>query len=399
MPDLSSLVGDIYSLFDQTKDHNVSEENLDAFADNLKELLRARLARSDRNGDSIRFSNLGRPDRQLWYMTNAEKREEITPKTALKFLYGDVIEQLMLFLCKEAGHAVEREQEEIEVDGIKGHIDAIIDGVTVDVKSASPMSYAKFEKGTLFENDPFGYIGQISGYASVLTPKTGGAFLAFDKVHGDICLLKIGPSITNAFDVPKRIAHLREIVSAPAKPPRCYPDEEDGKSGNRKLGTQCSYCAFKEDCWMDANGGMGLRTFLYSGKPRFLTKVTRTPDRDGMTFRSKFEAQLYGLARAHKKSLDFEPKSAIIPYSINYRYQPDFVLPNGILVEAKGQLDVADRRKMVAVKAARPDLDIRFVFQSARSKLSRYGKTYGEWATSAGFPWAEGSIPLEWWNE
>lgn len=126
---------------------------------------------------------------------------------------------------------------------------------------------------------------------------------------------------------------------------------------------------------------------------------TRVKHRDGMTFRSKFEASLYGLARASKKTLDFEPKDAIIPYTTHHRYQPDFRLPNGILIEAKGHLDVADRSKMVAVKKARPDLDIRFVFCNARMKLSRNGKTYGQWAESAGFPWAEGSIPLEWWRE
>lgn len=125
----------------------------------------------------------------------------------------------------------------------------------------------------------------------------------------------------------------------------------------------------------------------------------RVKHRDGMTFRSKFEASLYGLAKARKKKLTFEPRDAIIPYTINYRYQPDFVLDNGVLIEAKGQLDVNDRRKMVAVKAARPDLDIRFVFMNARTKLSRYGKTYGEWAEKAGFPWAEGEIPPEWWDK
>lgn len=126
----------------------------------------------------------------------------------------------------------------------------------------------------------------------------------------------------------------------------------------------------------------------------------RVKHKDGMTFRSKFEAQLYNTARASKKKLDFEPKDAIIHYSIAYRYQPDFVLqPSGVIVEAKGRLDVVDRRKMVAVKAARPDLDIRFVFQNARMRLSRHGKTYGEWAEAAGFPWAEGTIPLDWWKQ
>jgi hypothetical protein len=272
MASLNTLVDDIYALFDPSTHHTFNEDNLDAFCDNLKDLLRTRMASTpNRSGKSLRFSNLGRPDRQLWYGAHSESREEFTGKTLFKFLYGDVIEQLLLLLVKEAGHTVTDEQKEIEVDGVKGHIDAIIDGVTVDVKSASPMSYAKFEKGTLFESDPFGYIGQISGYASVLTPETGGAFLAFDKVHGSICVLKVGPSITNQFNVPERIKHLRGVLAVDKPPKRCYTDEEDGKSGNRKLNTQCSYCAFKNECWP------GLRTFLYSGKPRFLTTVVREP--------------------------------------------------------------------------------------------------------------------------
>lgn len=75
------------------------------------------------------------------------------------------------------------------------------------------------------------------------------------------------------------------------------------------------------------------------------------------------------------------------------------MLPNGVLVECKGQLDVHDRSKMVAVKKQRPELDIRFVFMNAKCRLSRHGKTYGEWADSVGFPWAEGMIPLQWWKE
>jgi len=268
---LDTLVEDIYELFDPTKDHELNEKNLDDFAHNVRDLLQSRFAAARSDRGTLRFSNLGRPDRQLWYMAR-EKGEDFSRKTLFKFLYGDIIEQLLLLLVKEAGHTVTDEQKELEVDGVLGHIDAVIDGVTVDVKSASPMSYTKFANGSLYENDPFGYIGQISGYASVLTPETGGAFLAFDKVHGDICLLKVGPSIANEYGVEARIKHLKQVVKSDDIPDRCYSDELDGKSGNRKLGTQCSYCAFKEPCWP------GLRTFLYSGKPRFLTEVVRTPD-------------------------------------------------------------------------------------------------------------------------
>ena len=38
------------------------------------------------------------------------------------------------------------EQGEVEIEGIKGHRDAIIDGAIGDVKSASAFSYKKFEE-------------------------------------------------------------------------------------------------------------------------------------------------------------------------------------------------------------------------------------------------------------
>jgi hypothetical protein len=44
-----------------------------------------------------------------------------------------------------------------------------------------------------------------------------------------------------------------------------------------KLGINCSYCPFKEDCWKDANGGMGLRKFIYYNGPVWLTHVEREP--------------------------------------------------------------------------------------------------------------------------
>ena len=268
---IETLVSDIYKLFDPNVTHVPNEDNLHEFAENLKELLRHRLAEREPISDPLRFSALGKPDRQLWYMAQGEKSEDLRPQTYFKFLYGDVIEQVLLFLCKEAGHSVTHEQEEVEVDGVKGHIDAKIDGVVVDVKSASPFGYKKFHDGSIVSNDPFGYIQQLSGYTNVLTPDAGGAFLAFDKVSGDICLSPVSHSITSSYPPRPRIAHLKGVISSPTPPPRCYVDEPDGASGNRKLGTECSYCGFKHKCWD------GLRTFLYSGGPRYLTVVANLP--------------------------------------------------------------------------------------------------------------------------
>lgn len=188
-------------------------------------------------------------------------------------MYGDIIEQLILFLAREAGHTVERTQEEVEVDGVKGHIDAIIDGVVIDVKSASPYGYKKFENQTVTEDDPFGYVEQLSGYTNVLTPGKGGAWIPFDKVSGDICISPLSASIIKDHQPAERIAHLKEIIASDTPPERCYEPVPDGKSGNFALPTPCSYCKHKKRCHPD------LRTFLTGTGPKFLTTVVKPPKR------------------------------------------------------------------------------------------------------------------------
>ncbi len=272
MPDINTLVDDIYSLFDPNKTHVADEDNLSQFADNLKQTLRVRLGGREAVSDPLRFSSLGKGDRQLWYMAQGGPGEEMRAETYFKFLIGDILESVLLFLAKESGHTVEREQEELEVDGVLGHIDAVIDGVVVDVKTASPFGFKKFEDGTLLENDPFGYVKQLSGYATVLTPGQGAAFLAYDKVSGKLCLSKLSASIVADNNPYDRIKHLKEVVASALPPQRCYQPVPDGKSGNMKLGTECSYCSFKAQCHPT------LRTFIYSTGPRFLTTVAKTPD-------------------------------------------------------------------------------------------------------------------------
>lgn len=270
-PRLQDLPDDIYALFDPEKDHEVCEENIEWAGEEFKELLRTRL-KEKQQGEVLRMSAIGKPDRQLWYAAKETNKEDIPPKTYFKFLYGDVIELLILFLAKESGHTVERTQEEIDVDGVKGHIDAIIDGVVVDVKSASPYGYKKFKNNSVLEDDPFGYVHQLAGYSAVLNPGNDAAWVAFDKVAGDICVTSLSASVIADYEPAARIEHLRDIIEQDEPPERCYPDEPDGKSGNRKLSLPCSYCAYKKECWP------GLRTFLYAGKPRFLTEVKREPN-------------------------------------------------------------------------------------------------------------------------
>lgn len=278
--DPSTIPEDIYRLLDDATDHEVSEENVEWAGEVFKELLRSRLKkRQEKSGeDVLRFSSLGKKDRQLWYAANKPDTAEKMPgKQNFKFLYGDAIEVLLLFLAKEAGHEVTHLQHEVEVAGVFGHMDAVIDGVPVDCKSASSYSFQKFKSGEFLFEDAFGYIPQLSGYAHALDNTKRAGFLVADKVHGDICFAELDEMTIKANPPGPRIDHLRDVIKSDTPPPRCYKPVPEGKSGNEKLGIGCSYCSFKDECYNDANGGRGLRKYVYSRGPVWLSKVVKEP--------------------------------------------------------------------------------------------------------------------------
>ena len=78
-------------------------------------------------------------------------------------------------------------------------------------------------------------------------------------------------------------------------------------------------------------------------------------------------------------------------------YTPDFLLPNGIIIETKCRFTPEDRRKHLLIKKQHPDLDIRFVFSNSKSKLRKGAKTtYGSWCERHGFLYSDKDVPQEW---
>ena len=81
-------------------------------------------------------------------------------------------------------------------------------------------------------------------------------------------------------------------------------------------------------------------------------------------------------------------------------YTPDFLLPNGIIIETKGRFTAPDRRKHLQIKRQHPELDIRFVFTNSRCKLSKGARsTYADWCVKNGFLYADTDVPQEWIDE
>jgi hypothetical protein len=88
-----------------------------------------------------------------------------------------------------------------------------------------------------------------------------------------------------------------------------------------------------------------------------------------------------------------------ITYQVNQvrTYTPDFILPNGIIIETKGRFVVDDRMKHLMIREQYPHLDLRFVFSNSRNKIRKGSKTtYGDWCDKHGFLYADKRIPDEW---
>ena len=255
------------------------EQVINDFGENMKQILRDNITEHEFDRRKLRMSNIGKKDRQLWYSYNGYKGEELMPHTRIKFLYGHLIEEMILALTKLSGHDVTDEQKQAEVNGIKGSMDCKIDGVLTDVKSASPYGFKKFKDGSLIDNDPFGYVDQIKGYAHS-EGVTDVGWLVMDKTNGHLTYLKYDMadesqwywSKLNFFSIEERIKNIKRVVKSETPPERCYEPIADGKSGNMKLAVGCSYCAYKHECW-----GKDLRTFIYSTGPRYLTEVKFVP--------------------------------------------------------------------------------------------------------------------------
>ena len=282
---IDTLVEDIYGLFESPQE--LAQHIADEVGKEIGETLIYRLKTDSEDREfTLRMSNLGKPDRQLWYEKYLKgTKESLPPDTLIKFLFGDIWESIILGLAEAAGHEVTQKQAEVELNGIVGHNDAIIDGVVVDVKTASKYAFMKFEKGTLHEDDPFGYMEQLAGYCEA-HGGLDGAFLVVEKTLGKLCLLRYSwQDDLKPLRMKERIDHLREVLDDPENiPERCYDPIEEGKAGNLALNINCSYCPFKQNCWSDANGGMGLRTFLYSNGPKHFVHVEKEPRVMEITF-------------------------------------------------------------------------------------------------------------------
>lgn len=282
MPSISTLVADIGDLLDEAN-HHETKAGPD-IANAYERMLASRKPRdtvlplwASEYGDECL--------RKVWYKRYAlDSQAPLPSHVRMKFMYGDVLEELLLCLAKDAGHTVEGQQERVVLANSKGEelltgrLDAIIDGHVVDVKSMSTYAFKKYsEQGLSKHNDSFGYRWQVAFYHHLMVEQgrvlenSEPYLLGIDKTLGHVALIPVAHLPTKE-EVARRAGVMADAVTKPTETPeRGYEPVPDGASGNMKLDVACSYCDFKDLCWP------GLRTFIYSTGPRFLTTVANVP--------------------------------------------------------------------------------------------------------------------------
>lgn len=123
----------------------------------------------------------------------------------------------------------------------------------------------------------------------------------------------------------------------------------------------------------------------------------------GNQLRSGFELKTAKFLDSKKVKYKYEETkiSYVVPESV-HSYKPDFQLPNGIFVEAKGRFTAADRKKMSLVIEQNPDLDIRMLFMIDNTLSKASKTTYSAWCLKRDIKChvaKDGSIPQSWLDE
>ena len=78
-------------------------------------------------------------------------------------------------------------------------------------------------------------------------------------------------------------------------------------------------------------------------------------------------------------------------------YRPDWKLPNGLYLEAKGLFTPKDRRKLLLVQEQRPEAVVALLFQEDRWTTPAKKQRYSQYAIENHFPCSVGEfIPDEW---
>ncbi len=236
-------------------DSTLSEEVVEQVVNDVRAALLRQFVDKRDNNFTLRMSNVGRNYCQLWFdKNNPEDAVPHSTNFVINMMMGDIAEAVFKGLLTQAGVAYANGEKVTLVVGdheINGTPDLTTEGAVDDVKSASPWSYTnKFvDYQTLHDNDSFGYIGQLAGYAKAMGIKAGGWWV-INKANGEFKYVA-----ADTIDLEVEIEKIKQKADKLQKNvfERCYeaiPETYRKKeTGNLVLGKECGWCSYRYKCW------------------------------------------------------------------------------------------------------------------------------------------------------
>ena len=231
---MNNILHKVQKYLSQVSDNPVaiSDKLVEEFGESCKAAIRKQFSEKRRENFKPRISSIGRPLCQLQMESKGIKGEGQPYNVKIRNTFGDLIESLAIFVMKSAGVEVKDEQKKVsykfEKSQIDGQLDVKIDDKVWDIKSASPYSFEK----------KFGEGGWI-----VINKSTG---------EWTVCETPVVDTEYKKKAIDTAVENFKALESkVPFK--RCFDAVEETfrtkPTGNKVLGTACSFCPYKLPCW------------------------------------------------------------------------------------------------------------------------------------------------------
>lgn len=200
-----------------------------------------------KHDSGYRLSSIGRCLRQQAYKALGIDGDgkELDARARMVFLMGDLTEIAIVGLAKAAGCKITRtgeDQAEVEIDGIKGHPDGVLDdSVLFECKSMSSYSFTEFERGHIDD----GYRYQCNAYMEALGLKSC-VIVGLNKDAGVLSEFVFNKSPEIVQSIRDRIALLKSATTDK------LPEREYQPDAKNYLPWQCRYCSHYKTCYPES---------------------------------------------------------------------------------------------------------------------------------------------------
>ena len=243
-------------------DLSVLDGWLDEAGEAFKQVLRQQLTEHTAEDTIWRMSSIGKPTCQLQMKAVGAKASRKPYNFVTQMMLGDAVEIITELLLKVAAVNVTGGKDKVSLQVadamIRGTDDVEIDNAVYDIKSCSPWSFTnKWSKGYagLVEDDPFGYIGQLVGYAQA-KGKAPGGWIVVCKGTGRVKVVEFEGGEEEISARMKQLESTVTTIMSNAKFRRSFDPIEDkwrGKlTGLKTLCKTCEFCDYLGECWPNA---------------------------------------------------------------------------------------------------------------------------------------------------